>query len=115
MARITVDELKQKLDAGELLTIVDVRHPMDLTANPHLIPGALLMAYEEIDQRHHEIPRDRETILYCACPNEVSSARTALRLKRNGISRVRPLEGGLDAWRERKFPVEAHTPKPNPG
>ena len=115
MARITVDELKQKLDAGEPLTIVDVRHPMDLTANPHLIPGALHMAYEEIDQRHHEIPRDRETILYCACPNEVSSARTALRLKRNGISRVRPLEGGLDAWRERQFPVEAHTPKPNPG
>lgn len=114
MARITVDELKQKLDAGESLTIVDVRHAMDLEANPHLIPGALHMSLEEIDQRHHEIPRDRDIVLYCACPNEVSSARTALRLKRNGVSRVRPLEGGLDAWRARNFPVEAHSPKPNP-
>ena len=114
MARISVDELKQKLDAGEALTIVDVRHTMDLEANPHLIPGAVHMPFEEIDQRHHEIPRDRDIVLYCACPNEVSSARTALRLKRNGVSRVRPLEGGLDAWRARNFPLEAHNPKPNP-
>lgn len=106
MARITVDELKQKLDAGEPLTIVDVRHALDLEANPHLIPGALHMSIEEIDLRHHEIPRDQEIVLYCACPNEVSSARTAMRLKRNGITRVRPLEGGLDAWRARNFPVE---------
>jgi len=114
MARITVDELKQKLDAGESLTIVDVRHAMDLEASPHVIPGALHMSLEEIDRRHHEIPRDRDIVLYCACPNEVSSARTALRLKRNGVSRVRPLEGGLDAWRARNFPLEAHNPKPNP-
>ena len=115
MSKITVDELKQKLDAGEAVTIVDVRHAMDVQANPHLIPGALHMPFEEIDQRHHEIPRDREIVLYCACPNEVSSARTALRLKRNGISRVRPLEGGLDAWRDRKFPLEVRAQNQNPG
>jgi len=61
---------------------------------------------EEIEHRHHEIPRDRDIVLYCSCPNEVSSARTAFLLKKKGIHRVRPLEGGLDAWRERQFPVE---------
>jgi membrane protein DedA with SNARE-associated domain/rhodanese-related sulfurtransferase len=110
MARISVDELKQKLDAGEPVLIVDVRHPLDVEANPHRLPGALHMPLEDIDHRHHEIPRDRDIILYCACPNEVSSARTALRLKRNGVSRVRPLTGGLDAWRERAFPLEVHAP-----
>jgi membrane protein DedA with SNARE-associated domain/rhodanese-related sulfurtransferase len=112
MARISVDELKQKLDAGEPVVIVDVRHPLDVETNPHRLPGALHMPFEEIDLRHHEIPRDRDIVLYCACPNEVSSARTALRLKRNGVSRVRPLTGGLDAWREREFPLEAHPARP---
>jgi len=110
MARITVEELKRRLDAGEPLTVVDVRHQLDLDASPELIPGAMHMPLEEVDRRHHEIPRDRDIVLYCACPNEVSSARTAMKLKRNGISRVRPLLGGLDAWRNSNFPLEPRTP-----
>jgi len=106
MAKISVDELKRRLDAGEAITVVDVRHPISLELDPETIPGALNLLMEEIDHRHHEIPRDRDIILYCTCPNEVSSARTALLLMKKGIVRVRPLEGGLDAWRERKFPVE---------
>jgi membrane protein DedA with SNARE-associated domain/rhodanese-related sulfurtransferase len=106
MAKISVDELKQRLDAGDPITVLDVRHPISLELDPEMIPGALNLLLEDIDHRHHEIPRDREIVLYCTCPNEVSSARTALLLKKKGIHRVRPLEGGLDAWRERKFPVE---------
>ena len=106
MAKITVDELKQRMDAGDLITIVDVRHPMALELDPETIPGSLNFRMEEIEHRHHEIPRDRDIILYCSCPNEVSSARTAFLLKKKGVHRVRPLEGGLDAWRERKFPIE---------
>jgi membrane protein DedA with SNARE-associated domain/rhodanese-related sulfurtransferase len=105
MAKISVDELKQRLDAGDPVTVIDVRHPISLELDPETIPGAVNLLLEEIDHRHHEIPRDRDIVLYCTCPNEVSSARTALLLKRKGIHRVRPLEGGLDAWRERKFPV----------
>ncbi|HEY6084106.1 MAG TPA: DedA family protein/thiosulfate sulfurtransferase GlpE [Nitrospira sp.] len=113
MAKISVDELKQRLDAGDPLTVVDVRHPISLELDPETIPGALNLLMEEIDHRHHEIPRDRDIVLYCTCPNEVSSARTALLLKKKGIHRVRPLEGGLDAWRERKFPVERWANKIN--
>lgn len=111
MARITADELRDRLEAGEEVTIVDLRHPLDLEADPHMIPGARHMLPEELDHRHHEIPRDRDTVLYCACPNEVTSARTALLLKRKGITRVRPLEGGIDAWRARNYPIEARPPK----
>ena len=99
-------EVKQRLDAGDPITVLDVRHSISLELDPEMIPGALNLLLEDIDHRHHEIPRDREIVLYCTCPNEVSSARTALLLKKKGIHRVRPLEGGLDAWRERKFPVE---------
>jgi len=106
MAKISVDELKRRMDAGEAISVVDVRHPLALDLDPESIPGAINFTLEEIEHRHHEIPRDRDIVLYCSCPNEVSSARTAFLLKKKGIHRVRPLEGGLDAWRERQFPVE---------
>jgi rhodanese-related sulfurtransferase len=40
----------------------------------------------------------------------VSSARVALALRRNGISRVRPSLGGIDAWRDRNYPTEPKVP-----
>jgi rhodanese-related sulfurtransferase len=59
-----------------------------------------------VELQEREIPRDRDIILYSSCPNEVSSARLALQLRRKGITRVRPLLGGIDAWRERNYPTE---------
>jgi membrane protein DedA with SNARE-associated domain len=65
VARIRADELKQMLDAGENVVIVDLRHSVDFEAEPTTIPGALLMTPEEVEKRHTEIPRDRDIILYC--------------------------------------------------
>ena len=110
IARITADELKRMMDAGDEVMVVDLRQPLDVQADPYTIPGALRMAAEELEQRRHEIPRDRDVILYCACPNEVTAARMALLLRQNGITRVRPLAGGVDAWRERNFPLEGLRP-----
>jgi membrane protein DedA with SNARE-associated domain/rhodanese-related sulfurtransferase len=106
MARITVDELHQKQEAGENLTILDLRSKAALEEDPALIRGALHMSMDDVNGRLQEIPRDRDIILYCSCPNEVSSARVALLLQRKGFSRVRPLLGGIDAWRERNYPTE---------
>jgi len=106
MARITVDELHQKVEAGESLMILDLRSDSELDQDPSLILGALHMSADEIEHSQGEIPRDRDIILYCSCPNEVSSARMALRLQKRGFSRVRPLLGGFDAWRDRKYPTE---------
>jgi membrane protein DedA with SNARE-associated domain/rhodanese-related sulfurtransferase len=106
IARITPEELKQMLDAGDDVVIVDLRQTLDVEADPYTIPRALRMAVEELEQRHHEIPRDRDVILFCACPNEVTAARMALLLKKNGVRRVRPLAGGVAAWRALNFPVQ---------
>jgi len=106
MARITVDELHQKLETGENPIILDLRSHAELERDPALIRGARHMTMDELRLRHHEIPRDRDIILYCSCPNEETSARMALLLQRNGILRVRPLLGGIDAWRERHYPTE---------
>jgi membrane protein DedA with SNARE-associated domain len=66
VARITPQELMDKLTAGENMSIVDLRQPMDIEAFPQMIPGALRIAMEEIEERHGEIPRDRDVVLYCS-------------------------------------------------
>ena len=65
IARITVDELKEKLDSGEELVIVDLRHSMDFEADPETIPGAFRMDAKELEEKNDRLPRDREVILYC--------------------------------------------------
>jgi len=65
MARISPEELKAKLDAGEQVTIVDLRHPLDFLPYPQVIPGAIRLSPAEVETRHGEIPRDRDIILYC--------------------------------------------------
>ncbi len=109
MARITADELHQKQESGENLVVLDLRPHAELKQNPSLIRGALHMTMDEVERRQQELPRDRDIILYCSCPNEVSSARVALLLRQKGIQRVRPLLGGIDAWREQNYPMELST------
>jgi len=94
------------MDNGHQSVVADLRDILDHVADPYTIPGALRISPEEFEQRHHDIPRDRDVILFCACPNEATAAKMALMLKRKGISRVRPLAGGIDAWRELDYPLE---------
>jgi membrane protein DedA with SNARE-associated domain len=65
VARITPEELKQRLDRGEEIVIVDLRHALDVDSDPHHIPGALHLSPDDLDERHMEIPRDRDIVLYC--------------------------------------------------
>jgi membrane protein DedA with SNARE-associated domain len=65
ISRITVDELKQKLDAGEELSIVDLRHSLDFEADPETIPGAVHLDSKKLTDGGEFLPRDREIILYC--------------------------------------------------
>ena len=66
MARISVDELHQKLETGEDPVILDLRSLADVERNPTLIRGARHMTVDEVQAREHEIPRDRDIILYCS-------------------------------------------------
>jgi hypothetical protein len=65
IARITPAELKGKLDAGEAMMIVDLRHPLDFGADPVMVPGAVHLNPEELERRSQEIPHDRDVVLYC--------------------------------------------------
>ena len=66
MARITPDELRRRIDAGDGgLAIIDTRSALDVRAVPFLIPGAIRIDADEVERRHAELPKDREIVLYC--------------------------------------------------
>jgi membrane protein DedA with SNARE-associated domain len=65
IARISVEELKRKLDAGEALSIVDLRHSLDFEADPETIPGAVHLDSKDLTEKSGRLPLDREIVLYC--------------------------------------------------
>ena len=60
--RVSVDEVKRRLDAGDPMLIVDVRSPEAFAASH--IAGALSVPLGAILDRTHAFPRDREIFLY---------------------------------------------------
>jgi membrane protein DedA with SNARE-associated domain/rhodanese-related sulfurtransferase len=106
-SRLEPEELKRQLDADELVYIVDLRHPLELLADPFTLPGAFHFSPDALAERHLEIPRDRDIVLFCTCPSEATAAKTAMTLHNLGIDRVRPLRGGYDEWKRLGFPLEA--------
>jgi len=62
--RVSLEQLKEKLDAGADIVIVDVRNK-EAFDEGH-IPGAVSIPWEEIEGRYTELPQDKEIITYCA-------------------------------------------------
>lgn len=106
MARISVDELYELIEAGGEPVILDVRSAAARELEPRWIPGARHVPLDGMGAHIASLPRDREIVLYCTCPNEASAARVARILMSHGLRRVRPLAGGLDAWIEAGYRVE---------
>jgi membrane protein DedA with SNARE-associated domain/rhodanese-related sulfurtransferase len=113
MARISVAELYERMESPPVPIVVDVRSASARASDPRRIPGAMHVPLAQIDGHLRELPRDREIVLYCTCPNEASAARMAKLLIDRGFTRVRPLHGGLDAWIEAGYAVETFPPAEN--
>jgi rhodanese-related sulfurtransferase len=63
--RVTVDEVKQRMDRGELFTFVDTRNPTAWAEADTKLPGAIRVPADEVEQRLTEIPHERTVISYC--------------------------------------------------
>src|SRR5678815_3405742 len=66
IARITPEQLKAELDTGADVVIVDLRHSMDDEAEPRMLPGAMRLPAETLEERGNELPRGKTLILYCS-------------------------------------------------
>lgn len=65
VTRITPEEVKKKLDAGEDMLIIDLRDAVEFVIDPQTIPGAFHISVEDLEVQYHQIPRDREIVLFC--------------------------------------------------
>jgi rhodanese-related sulfurtransferase len=104
--RVTVDEIKERMDRGEQFTFVDSRNPKAWDEANTKLPGAIRVPEEDVDAHAGAISSNRVVITYCTCPNERSSASVAQRLLELGVKNVHPLYGGYDAWQKAGLPVE---------
>jgi membrane protein DedA with SNARE-associated domain len=64
-SRITPEEVRQMLEVGERIVILDLRHPLDSLADPRTLPGAIRVLPNEVTSRADMLPKDGEIILYC--------------------------------------------------
>jgi membrane protein DedA with SNARE-associated domain/rhodanese-related sulfurtransferase len=113
-SRISASELKERMERGEQIAIVDLRGDLSYHGDGIKVAGAIWIPPDDFEERFSEIPSGCPVVMYCNCPNEVTSARMARLLVEKGYHEVWPLLGGLDGWVALGYPTEA-VASPEPG
>lgn len=108
---VTAEELKARLARGEPVTIIDVRAGGAYAGDDERIMGAIGVRPRRLRSRLSyaplkDLPRDREVVTYCACPEDQAAIRAAQVLLKAGFKRARALKGGWEAWVAAGGPVE---------
>ncbi len=99
---ITSLELKQRMDRGDTLKIVDVREPNEYQINR--IPGSELIPLGDIPKRYDELGKGDEIVVHCKMGGR--SAKAADFLRSVGFTRVLNLKGGILDWVEKVDPTQ---------
>ena len=107
--------MKQRLDAGTPVVLVDARLKYPYEHSTVKLPGAVRVM---VGTSAPSLPRDREIVVYDSDPNELASSEVAAALIRQGY-RAAALKGGISDWIAASLPTEAkEAPKqapPEPG
>lgn len=105
----TVDAvtLKQWLDHNQVI-LIDVREPSEYAAER--IDGAKLVPLSRFDINQIPFGDDKDIVLQCQTGNR--SGQAAQQLLNSGIETVTHLEGGLNAWKQRGYPVRVNRNAP---
>jgi rhodanese-related sulfurtransferase len=102
---ITPEDVKDKLDAGEEFTLLDVREPWEFEA-AHMA-GAKLIPMGDVPARAHQ-ELDPEDHIVVICHHGVRSMNVTAWLRQQGFEKAQSMRGGIDAWSRRvdeKVPV----------
>jgi len=113
--QISAAHLRSKLKSGDPVLLLDLQGDDRSSRIDDAIPGALRLDPKQVERyirlySHPNMRTDREVILYSRSSADSVSARVALALHRIGFEQVRPLAGGLRAWRDQGFPVITQAP-----
>ena len=101
--QITVAELKQKIDGGKAVVLLDVREPMEWEIAR--LDKAVLMPVAQVPSRVNELSTADEIVVYCK--TGVRSGRITNFLREIGFRKAKNLVGGIDEWAEKIEPEMA--------
>ncbi len=93
---ITVEELKDKLDKGEQVTLLDVREPHEWPISD--LPKSVKIPLGQLPQKYSEVSQNEAVVVYCRMGGR--SAQAVQFLWQMGYRRVSNLTGGINRWAE---------------
>jgi molybdopterin/thiamine biosynthesis adenylyltransferase/rhodanese-related sulfurtransferase len=99
---LTVLQLKEALDRGDKITLLDVREPYEWDIGNLGPQGAAIIPLGELPRRFSEIDSNADVVVYCR--SGARSGRAADFLRGQGFTKVRNLEGGILAWSDEVDP-----------
>ena len=99
---VTPAELAAQLESDAPPIVLDVRTLREW--NEGHIPGAMHIPIDEMNDRKHTVPQDRDVVVHCGVAPRARMAEKML--MRIGHERVFHLDGGFNAWKAAELPVE---------
>jgi rhodanese-related sulfurtransferase len=105
---IEPEDLYELMKAKQVL-LYDVRQPLDFLAHPEIIPGAMRIAPRDIAEETATFSRDQNSVIYCTGGDDETCKMILGKARALRFTRVKLLKGGLTAWKDKGYPVEAYT------
>ena len=105
---ITPDALHALLSSNQEVLLFDVRQPLDLLADSEIILGATRIAPKDLLANPSLIPKEKDSVVYCTCPDDKTSRLILHRAQAMHFLRIKFLKGGLAGWKASGYPVERY-------
>jgi len=100
---IDAPELKARIEAGEDIALIDIRSDAEVAQG--ILPDAEHLAMHLIPLRMHDLPKDKDVVLYCR--SGARSYHACNFLGQQGVNNVVNLRGGIIAWARQGYEIVA--------
>lgn len=98
MQEITVQQLKEKIDAGEKVFVLDVREPFEQYQSKLDYANSTLIPLGDLSGRMDELEDQKDSEIVCLCRSGSRSAKACGMLEKEGFENVKNLKGGINQW-----------------
>lgn len=93
--QITAAQLKERLDKGERITILDARHEL----GGQIVKGAIHVPMDKLEDWAKDVDKNAMIVTYCTCPHDEAADAEVGKLRQMGFKNSFALSGGLEAAR----------------
>ncbi len=100
---VDAQDLKARIDAGEDIALIDIRSDAEVAQG--VLPDSEHLAMHLIPLRMHDLPKDKDVVLYCR--SGARSYHACNFLGQQGIGNVVNLRGGIIAWARQGYEIAA--------